>query len=59
MYGAALTASPVRLLTGNFGSVRITYSLPGTLPLSGSDTLVAQDTDSAPAVVATAGYSFS
>ena len=56
--GATLSATPVALLTGNFGAVRITYSLPGSLPLSGKDTITAQDAAAAPASAATDSYVF-
>jgi Calx-beta domain len=54
----ALTSTPALFQSDGSGVVRITYTAPAVLPLSGQDSIVVQDTLSAPTEVNSDTYAF-
>ncbi len=56
--GVTLSSTPQRVATDQSGQITVTYNAPSPLPTSGTDTIVAQDAPTHPAVTAQDSYTF-
>jgi hypothetical protein len=54
-----LASAPKRFFADTTGAVPISYTVPSSLPSSGTDTVTAQDRGAAPRITSTTTYSFS